>query len=123
MRIKFLRFMVLLLAAFTLAACSSDKSKEQNLPVRTYVMNGAEDFLDPTVSLEDNNRFTFFYSALSSYIAMGSYEIEDDKLILKTDDGMNEYVFKIENETLIFNAGESSKLPAYAKVPDGAVFE
>jgi hypothetical protein len=75
------------------------------------------------VSLEDGNRFTFTYSLLSSYYAVGSYEIDDGNLILTTDDGENKYVFKIKDKTLIFNAKESSEIPSYANVPDGAVFE
>ena len=60
---------------------------------------------------------------LSSYYAIGSYEIDDGSLILKTDDGKYKYVFKIEDNTLIFNEKESSEIPSYANVPDGAVFE
>ncbi len=35
------------------------------------------------VSLEDSNKFTFTYSVLSSYIGIGSYEVDDGNLILK----------------------------------------
>lgn len=33
-----------------------------------------------------------------SYIAIGSYEVNDDNLILKTDDGKYKYVFKIKED-------------------------
>jgi len=86
-------------------------------------MQESEEPSKPIVLLKDGNRFTFTYSLLSSYYAIGSYEIDDGNLILKTDDGEYKYVFKIKDNTLIFNAKESSEIPSYANVPDGAVFE
>jgi len=115
---------MVIMFAFVFAGCSSDtKSNGENISVRAYIMQESEEPLKPTVLLEDNNKFSFTYSALSSYIAMGSYEVHDGSLILKTDDGKYKYVFKIEDGNLIFNAAESSELPSYANVPDGAIFE
>ncbi len=82
------------------------------------------------IRLGDNGRFQFNYSMLSSYIGIGNYTLDDKKLIMKTDDGMNTYTFDVDGEKLIFNADESSKLPTYKlgdgtefePVPDGAVF-
>jgi len=103
----------------------SDKSKtiEESIPVGDYVMEKSEEIIKPTIKLEDDNRFTFIYSALSSYIALGSYEVDDNNMILKTDDGQFQYVFKIKDKTLNFNSKESAEMPSYANVPDGAIFE
>jgi len=122
---KLLFLMVLLLVlAWVLVGCSgSPKTVHQYIPSGNYIMQESEEPSKPTVSLEDGNRFTFTYSLLSSYYAVGSYEIDDGNLILKTDDGEYKYVFKIKDNTLIFNAKESSEIPSYANVPDGAVFE
>jgi hypothetical protein len=57
------------------------------------------------------------------YIPVGTYEADDDNLILKTDDGKYKYVFKIKDNTLIFSAKESSEIPSFANVPDGAIFK
>jgi len=42
-------------------------------------MQESEETLKPFVALEDDNRFTFTYSFLSSFIAIGSYKIDGDK--------------------------------------------
>ena len=116
--------LLLLVLAWVLAGCSSTlKMAVQNIHAGTYIMQESEEPSKPTVSLEDGNRFTFTYSLLSSYYAIGSYEIDDGNLILKTDDGEYKYMFKIKDNTLIFNAKESSEIPSYANVPDGAAFE
>jgi hypothetical protein len=86
-------------------------------------MQESEEPIKPVVLLEDNNKFSFPYSLLSSYIAMGSYEIDGDGLLLQTDDGQYKYVFKIKDNTLIFNAKDSSEIPPFDNVPDGATFK
>ncbi|AUG56118.1 hypothetical protein [Acetivibrio saccincola] len=124
-KLYFMKFILLILICI-LVGCSgtyNTKTAEQYLPIRVYVMQESQEPIKPSVSLKDNNRFTFNYSALSSYIAIGSYEVNDDNLILKTDDGKFKYVFKIKDDQLIFNAAESSKIPSYANVPDGAIFK
>jgi len=116
--------LLLLVLAWVLAGRSSTlKMAVQNIPAGNYIMQEAEEPAKPIVLLKDGYRFTFTYSLLSSYYAIGSYEIDDGNLILKTDDGENKYVFKIKGTTLIFNAKESSEIPSYANVPDGAVFK
>ncbi len=83
-----------------------------------------------TIRLGDNGKFQFMISPLSSYIGIGTYTMDSEKLIMKTDDGMNTYTFDVGGDNLIFNAAESSKMPVYNKgdgskfeaVPDGAVY-
>lgn len=62
-------------------------------------------------------------SPLDSYMPRGSYEIKNHTLLLKTDDGEQEYLFAIRGETLVFDATGSSALPSFADIPDGAVFQ
>lgn len=118
-------FVSILIIAIALisTACSKSSKEAIKLEVRAYIMNDSEEFLKPTVTLQENNKFTFVYSALSSYIPMGTYEIDNDKLILKTDNGKEKYIFKIDNGTLIFVEKDSTKLPSYANIPDGSIFE
>ena len=54
----------------------------QNIPVGNYIMQEAEEPAKPIVLLKDGNRFTFTYSLLSSYYAIGSHEIDDGNLII-----------------------------------------
>ncbi len=93
-----------------------------NVSVGKYIMLESEEPLKPSVVLDENNMFMFTYSMLSSYVPTGSYEVADGKLILNTNDGKYKYVFKIKSNELIFDAKESSEIPSYANVPDGAVF-
>ena len=122
-KIVFAKFLLLVLALVIVGCSNTPETADQYIPSGNYIMQESEEPSKPTVSLKDGNRFTFTYSLLSSYYAVGSYEIDDGNLILKTDDGEYKYVFKIKDNTLIFNAKESSEIPSYANVLDGAVFE
>lgn len=81
----------------------------------------------------ENNRFEFMLHKLSSYLPIGTYNIDGDKLILKCDgEDTNKYVFSIHSLSshasaneyyqdpellklchLEFNADESSELPKF----------
>ncbi|WP_265445876.1 hypothetical protein [Acetivibrio straminisolvens] len=122
-KLHFMKFLLLVLTCVLVGCSNNAKSTEQYIPIRAYVMQESEEPIKPIVSLEDSNKFTFTYSVLSSYIAIGSYEVDDGNLILKTDDGKYKYVFKIKGDNLIFNATESSEIPTFANVPDGAIFK
>lgn len=87
-----------------------------------YRWQESKEPVKPAVILKENNQFQFTYSVLSSYFALGTYEINDHKLILKTEDGKYTYTFEMKEDTLIFKQEESSAIPSYANLPDGAVF-
>ena len=55
-----------------------------------------EEMSKPYLMLDKENReFQFFWSMFSSYIAQGTYEVKDNEIICKTDDGNNVYTFEI----------------------------
>ena len=57
----------------------------------------------PYLSLdEENKKFQFFWSMFSSYIAQGTYEVKDNEIICKTDDGNNVYTFEILEASRFF---------------------
>lgn len=120
----FLLFLSLACACF-LVSCSNTNSS--NLPMRTYVFEESKESLKPYVTLKENNQFEFVYSGISSYLPYGTYEIDDNRLILKTDDTKGDnaikYEFQINDGTLIFNAKESTEFPSFTKLPDGAIFK
>ena len=99
---------------------------------RVYRFDDSVDFVAPSIMLYvHSNMFSFSYSAFSSYWPVGTYEIKNDELILSTSDGMNTYVFDIEEEGYAFNEKKSSAIPKYrysaggeaeTPVPDGALF-
>ena len=94
-----------------------------------------EEMSKPYLSLDKENRkFQFFWSMFSSYIAQGTYEVKDNEIICKTDDGNNVYTFEIlEGEGYKFIESKSSRIPKYkysgdatesfAPVVDGAIFD
>lgn len=93
-----------------------------------YVSSG---LLNGTVTLYAENKMMFNYSLLSSYIPYGTYTAENGKLVMKTDDGRFTYTFKVDGDTLVFDAAHSSELPEYnygngtefKPIPNGAVFK
>lgn len=94
-----------------------------------------EEMSKPYLMLDKENReFQFFWSMFSSYISQGTYEVKDNEIICKTDDGNNVYIFEIlEGEGYKFIESKSSKIPKYkysgdatesfAPVVDGAIFD
>ena len=113
-------FLVFLLSIFT--ACK----KEANLSTspRIYTMKASEQaIIKPSVVLEENNKFTFTFSAVSSYIGRGSYELSDNHLYLRTEDGNYQYVFNVADNHFVFDAEHSSPFLWYSDIVDGAVFE
>jgi len=116
------RVAAVVLLLVLLVGCSGKSST--GLQIRQYLFEESADAFKPSVTLYEDNKFSFMYSALSSYIPTGSYEIDQDSLILKPDDGMsNKYVFEITDGALVFKAEESTEIPQFASVPDGAVFK
>lgn len=103
---------------------------EMSESATVFSYSNGKEIIDPSVVL-DNGRFRFNMSVFSSYIAAGTYKTLGDTLILKTDDGKNTYVFKVEENAIVFDASQSSKIPSYRysageeplpAVPDGARF-
>lgn len=116
---------IVLIFSFSIVGCSNSQTSE--LSIGTYVFEASDDIIKPTISLEKDNKFSFTYSGLSSYLPMGTYTIDNNRLLLNTDDTADNkkivYVFEIKNETLIFSADKSTPIPSFANVPDGAVFK
>lgn len=104
-----------------------------------YVFSNSADPATPTIRLgttKDNlwkTHFTFSWSAFSSEIAIGTYELTDYELILTTSDTLpKQYYFKRDGRNFVFLEDKSSKIPSYryeqngeliCPIPDGAVFE
>ncbi|MCM1544090.1 MAG: M56 family metallopeptidase [Ruminococcus sp.] len=103
-------------------------------PYKRYSYMDSDDWLSPSLCLmEEDKSFTFVYSALSSYVATGKYELKGNTLTLRTDDGNYAYVFRAKGNSFVFDAKHSAKIPEYrysassnetsCPVPDKAVFE
>ena len=115
-------FLVSIIILCLITGCSNNNAtKKTNLAIGTYEFQQTTDPLNPFVSLKENNEFVFVYSSFSSYLPVGTYEINEDNLILNTSDEKYKYIFKIKNDTLVFSKEKSSSLPI-GQIKDGAVF-
>ncbi|MBQ8835400.1 MAG: hypothetical protein IJ001_10850 [Oscillospiraceae bacterium] len=90
----------------------------------TFAFQNGEDLLSSAaVTLQEDGTFWLTFSPLSSYIGHGDYVIENNRLLLPTEDGMFTYVFDIVDEnTLAFDAEASPEMTWFSNLYDGAVF-
>ncbi len=75
-----------------------------------------------SVTLLEDGTFEFDFSPLSSYIGRGTTQYKTTKLILETSDGDFTYTFDMSDDSLIFDATNSSDFTWYADFTNGAVF-
>lgn len=109
---------------------STPETVNVSIRSKNYYMETKEDAdgFTPCLSVFDDGTFGFTYDVLSSYLANGTYTIEDQQLILKTDDGKYQYIFEIEDDdTLLFVKDKSSDVSLIQKdigvaITDGARF-
>ena len=88
-----------------------------------YVFRDSEEMMKPTVTLFDDGSFSFTFSMISSYFGVGEYQIKNDRLTLRTDDGKFVYVFDMVDNKLIFDGDASSDMVWFSDIRDGSVFE
>jgi len=102
--------MVLVLVLLLLTSCNSNND---TITVKdgTYVLeqSGTEAAISPCVIISDDN-ISFTYDSLSSYLPVGVYTIEEDKLTMMTNDKFYKYIFRIDGDELIFQKNESSEV-------------
>lgn len=119
------KLLCVLIAALILlfGACSS--SPKGINPGSVYKTTNSDGF--PTrLYLRDNGRFSLdcFYS-VERYIT-GTYEIGTEAVKLTADNGA-EYVFKIDGDSLVFDAANSDEIPRAdddkPQIADGEKFE
>lgn len=97
------------------------------------VYNNSPDPIAPTIRFNKlDGTYMFSYSAFSSHISMGEYNVYTDRLVLNEFSDGNKYVFDRDEKGFVFNKSESSYIPQYSysagadpqePVPDGALFE
>lgn len=114
----------------TALTVETDETFEGKESIKTYTLVSDETDLPlPTLTLDqEEGTFSFSYDVLSSYLAVGTYEINGDKVELTTEDGTFHYTFySADEDTLRFSADESSDVQLTdnrigAVITDGAVF-
>ncbi|MBE6771115.1 MAG: hypothetical protein E7547_03100 [Ruminococcaceae bacterium] len=104
--------------------------------IRTCVFEDSKGIIKPSISLYDNGMFQFTFSAYSSYIGVGNYTIEKNRMILNTDDGKFTYVFDMVEKDdddpkystahgemkFVFDAEHSSEMLWMSDIYDGCEF-
>lgn len=85
-----------------------------------------------TISLDpQGKKFSFSFSLLSSYIAMGTYEENNEFIVAHADGNNDKYTFKKSGQNMLFIGDKSSQIPSYSYssnaqaevcLADGAVF-
>lgn len=98
------------------------RGEQVQVALGDYVWSGEEQVQTAAIRLQQENEFRMMLSPLSSYYGIGTYQIQDGRLIATTDDREFQYVFQIEGETLAFDEQRSSELMG-VPFSDGAVFE
>lgn len=111
-----------LLPLLLLSGCFGS-SQPPGVPLGKYEFSASTEVIKPAVTLKEDHHFFFRTSPLSSYLAQGTFTQEKEQLILTTDDEQYRFVFRVGQNQLIFSAGESTPLPSYTQIPDGAVFQ
>lgn len=114
----------------TALTVETDETFEGKESIKTYTLVSDETDLPlPTLTLDqEEGTFSFAYDVLSSYLAVGTYEINGDKVELTTEDGTFHYTFySADEDALRFSADESSDVQLIdnrigAVITDGAVF-
>ncbi len=97
----------------------------------SYIYTDAPGIDKPQFTLGVNGRFSLSQSSYSSYLAIGDYALEGDRLTLYADNN-TVYCFRAENEGYVFVAEGSDPITSYgysisatarSPVPDGAFFK
>lgn len=120
-KIFFMKFLLLVLIWVLVGCFNNSKTTEQDITIGTYVIQTSEDIIKSSVVLKENNKFILNYSGLINHMDTGSYEQGEGSLILKADSGLN-YVFKIKDNTLIFDAKESLEMLEFENIFNGSIF-
>lgn len=118
---RLIAVMLLIVLCITISACA-EKSSDKGLELRKYSFQESDDIVPASVTLMEDNKFQFIFSAMSSYICMGSYSVDGDKLLLNADEGGFYYTFNITADGLVFDAENSSDNLWFADFTDGSVF-
>lgn len=111
-------FGIIIIVLLSFAGCSNNEQTVE-LQKGKYIKKDAETLYMSSITIEEDNKFTFDRAAVLSYLPVGTYSVDGDKLILYVNEDES-YIFKIEKDRLVF---ESSSLDISKIIEKGAVYE
>lgn len=124
-------FTMLSFLIIALVSVGCGRNSDKTLPIGTYEAVEHNQPMAPSIVLKEDSECIFNYSVLSSYLPMGTYKIENDDLIMSTEDGEYIYTFNIEDGNPVFNKEKSADIPLIRSlatseetdtIADGTVF-
>jgi len=89
---------------------------------RVYSFRDSQKLFKPKFTLYENGTFHMTFSVESSYLGVGTYVLENDRLILRTDDGDYIYCFDVVDNGYVFDAAASSDMVWFSDIYDGCLF-
>lgn len=107
--------------AYICSVVQPDSNEDTKELMREYILSSDDILRRASVALFDDGTFQMSFSPFSSYMGHGRYSIENNRLTLKTDDGMFVYVFDMRDDALVFDADASSEQTWGADLTDGAI--
>ena len=107
---SFVFAVLIVLTAFALGGCGEDKEAENaELKYGTYVRQN-DDFGTFSITINKDGTFSYYETAISSYIGMGNYTVDDGVLTLKDEQSVMvlgtdrfPYFYRIYGDELIEN--------------------
>jgi len=114
---KKILLIILCLLTIFLSGCS-----KPTLSKGVYIFEESSELMKPTLTINEDYKFSLIFSGVSSYIGLGNYEVKDNYLYLNTEDGKFIYVFEVKKDELIFNADNSSTALWFSDIKDGSKF-
>ena len=109
-----LRLVVIATLVILLFLIKTVNTKQEELKLGKYTTKDGLAW----VILKENNEFEFNRDVATSYLPIGNYTIDNDKLVLHVKEE-EEYIFTIEGEKLIFQEGALAE----SLVEKGTVFK
>ena len=116
------------LADFYRLSVGGEATELPEIMRRSYDLNDLNAFDTPSFTLATDGTFTMKVSVFSSYFGKGRYVLEEDRLVMKSEDGLYTWVFVPDGTGFRYVAAESSPI-SYLKSPrestelqDGALF-
>lgn len=106
-------------------ASETNEAVEHTQTSKVYYLKAEEMSALPEIILyKDDQTFSLSYDVMSSYRAVGTYEQTGTEIILKTEDGDDQYIFEVlKDGTLKFRQKNSSDIhEIWDEVEDGAEF-
>lgn len=120
---RYMGFIAMLVCVALIGGCAQNNAKRE-IANKVYVYEKDGFGGDFTIALKDDGTFSYYEGLLSSYIGMGTWDLDEEILHL-SDTGMQSrvenYYFRLDDGNLVY-LSENSDQFLYVDVLDGERF-